>query len=106
MDHLAEEFETVDQEGAQKLHKKLEDIINDDRKAKVSYFFKSIIKIILSSSHNTLLMIRLYIYLILTSFTLKKLTNINKKIFTERLRPIKNSITWLLPQMSVFLEVR
>ena len=54
MDHLAEEFETVDQEGAQKLHKKLEDIINDDRKAKVSFFLKSIIKIILSSSHNTL----------------------------------------------------
>ena len=38
MDHLAEEFETSDPEDIQKLSQKLENIIKDDRKAKVRPF--------------------------------------------------------------------
>ena len=50
MDHLAEEFETSDPEDIQKL----EDIIKDDRKAKVRTFNLNHLLMIFSSSRNIL----------------------------------------------------
>ena len=54
MDHLAEEFETSDPEDIQKLSQKLEDIIKDDRKAKVRTFNLNHLLMIFSSSRNIL----------------------------------------------------
>ena len=54
MDHLAEEFETSDPEDIQKLSQKLENIIKDDRKAKVRTFNLNHLLMIFSSSRNIL----------------------------------------------------
>ena len=54
MDHLAEEFETSDPEDIQKLSQKLENIIKDDRKAKVRTLNLNHLLMIFSSSRNIL----------------------------------------------------